>query len=160
MEVNKVSQWTKVVPYLPEYMEVNKVSRWTKVVPYLPEYRRISNNSYTLIVRTPPFSSKRCSFSHSNSFVHVKIKLLFYCSYSKNASTVRWRFWRPELRVNTFFCSWCRSYSQGRQWMCRFRTSLATAMLFAVSCETSSCPCSLATQVYYRQALKDVKQML
>ena len=47
-------------------------------------YRRISNNSYTLLIRTPPFSGKRISYT--NSFVRVKMKLLFYCSYSKNTS--------------------------------------------------------------------------
>ena len=30
------------------------------------------------------------------------MKLLFYCSYSKNASTVRWHFSSLEVRVNTF----------------------------------------------------------
>ena len=40
--------------------------------------------------------------SYSNLFVHVKMKLLFYCLWSKNVSTVRWRFWHPELRINTF----------------------------------------------------------
>ena len=41
--------------------------------------------------------------SYSNLFVHVKMKLLFCCSCSKNVSTVRWRFWHPEVQVNTFF---------------------------------------------------------
>ena len=34
MEVNKVSQWTKVVAYLPEYMEVNKVHTTILLVVY------------------------------------------------------------------------------------------------------------------------------
>ena len=71
--------------------------------PYSYMYRRISNNSYTLLIHTPSFSGKRCQFSYSNSFVHVKLKLLFYGSYSKNVGTVRWHFWHLEVRVNTFF---------------------------------------------------------
>ena len=97
-----------------------------------------------LIILTPSFSSKRW---YSNSFVHVKMKLIFYCSYSKNASTVRWRFWHPELWVNTFFCSWCRSYDQGCQWRRRFQPSLASYTLRSVVRDYSSRPCSFATQV-------------
>ena len=59
-----------------------------------------------------------------------KVKLLFYCLYSENTSTVRWCFWRPEVRV---ICPWCRSYSQGCRWRRGFRPSLTSA----VSCETS-----------------------
>ena len=46
--------------------------------------------------------------------MHVKIKLLFYHSYSKNASVVRWHFWCPEMWINMFFGSWSPSYSQER----------------------------------------------
>ena len=31
------------------------------------------------------------------------MKLLHYCLYSKSASTMRWCFRRPEMRVNMFF---------------------------------------------------------
>ena len=60
-------------------------------------YHKISNNSYTLLIFTTPLSSKRCKLLYSNLFVRVK---LFYCSYSKNANTVRWHFWRSEVWVN------------------------------------------------------------
>ena len=48
-------------------------------------YRRISNNLYTLLIRTPPFSGKR--FSYSNSFVYVKKN---YYSIVHTAGTMRW----------------------------------------------------------------------
>ena len=86
----------------------------------------------------------------SNLFVHIKTELLFYCSYT---STMRWRFRRPEMRVNTFLWLWCQLYSQGRREGETQRGSdlVSQATPFTVSCET---------RVRYRQALQDVKQML
>ena len=52
----------------------------------------------------------------SNLFVHIKMKLLFYCLCSKNISIVRWRFWHPELRVNTFFLLLVSILQPGRLW--------------------------------------------
>ena len=59
-----------------------------------PYYCRISNNLYSLLIRIHLLSIK---VFYSNSFVHVKIKFLVYCSYSKKASMRRWRFWHPEM---------------------------------------------------------------
>lgn len=51
-----------------------------------PRYHGISNNSYN------PINSYTLLILivHSNSFIDTKVKLLFYCSYSKNAITMRW----------------------------------------------------------------------
>ncbi len=38
-------------------------------------YRKISNNLYTLLIRTLPFSGKKRYFTYYNIFVHVKMKL-------------------------------------------------------------------------------------
>ena len=35
---------------------------------------------------------------YSKFFIHIKVKLLFYCSYSKNASMVKWHFSHPEVQ--------------------------------------------------------------
>ena len=50
--------------------------------PYSYTYRKISTNSYTLLICTPPFSGKRCQFSYSNPFVHVKVKFIRSCKNS------------------------------------------------------------------------------
>ena len=74
-------------------------------------YHRISNNSDTLLLRTPHFLEKDANFVLH--FICTPINEIFYCSYNKNTSTVWWHFWRPEARVNTFFWSWSWSYSRG-----------------------------------------------
>ena len=53
---------------------------------------------------------------YSNLFVRVKMKLLFYCSCSKNISTVRWCFWHSELRLNTFFLLLVSILQPGTLW--------------------------------------------
>ena len=54
--------------------------------------------------------------SYSNLFVHVKMKLLFYCLCSKNVNTVRWHLWHPDLRVNTFFLLLVSILQPGMLW--------------------------------------------
>ena len=103
-------------------------------------YRRISNNLYTLLIRIHLLSIK-CLYS--NSFIRVKMKFLVYCSYSKKASTMRWRFWLPEMRVNTLFWLWCRLYSQGH---CEGKIHRGSDLV-TVSRETIISPCSLAKLV-------------
>ena len=69
-------------------------------------YCRISNNSYT------PWKKNKRWFTYSNLFVHIKIKLLFYCLYSgslfehkhSELTQIWWeRFQRPQVRMNMFF---------------------------------------------------------
>jgi len=68
----------------------------------------------------------------SNLFVHIKTELLFYCSYT---STMRWRFRRPEMRVNTFLWLLVPIVQPGTAWRWNstgFRPSLATYTLHSV----------------------------
>ena len=63
------------------------------------KYHRISNNSYT------PFFGKRW---YSNLFVHIKMKLLFYCSYSN--------CWCPVMWVNMLFWLLVSIVQPGTPW--------------------------------------------
>ena len=70
----------------------------------------------------------------SNLFVHLKMKLLFYSLYSKNVSTVRWRFWHPEVWVNTSFLLLVSILQPGTQW--RRGSDLRISQATPLQCRT------------------------
>ena len=100
-------------------IEFSKISHcWTQIHTYC----RISNNSYTLLIhiRTPIFWVKMLIFVYSNSFVYVKMKLLFLMFVQQNRKhndtsqkhMMTWRFRRPEMWMNLFFVCWSYSHAQ------------------------------------------------
>ena len=111
---------------------------------------------YTLLIHTPPFLAKDANFRtlfHSDTkneiinskFVQQQRKMVFLISSSASKHVLF------ALGVDPT----ARDAGEGGN-----SDLVSQAMPFTVSCETSNYPCSLATQVYYRQASQEVKQML
>ena len=101
-----------------------------------------------LIIHTSPFLEKgvKISCTLCISFIHI---LLFYCSYNKNSSTMRWHMCGEP--------AFLMSRTANEHDLLGLRVDRTVRGEGEIH---QDCPCSPATYVWYCQASQDVKRML
>ena len=130
-------QWKRVWSSLEYFVDAWPCTTRRLFVPW-----QIHCSINTLLIHTPPISGKRCYFLYPNLFIHVKMRLLFYCLYSKSATTMRWHFWCPQIWVNTFFLLLVLIIQPGTPWRQNspgFRPSFTRRQANAVEFATKVC---------------------